>query len=296
MKFYRPLQYKPLPDGSIRLLDLREAEMVGDVLTGFKLIDTGLTTAPSYEAISYCWGSTELRTGIFVSTRNLGEQVYRITENLASCLHSLMTSERPDQEKPDYIWVDQICINQEDVAERNAQVRDMADIYKTVAGVIVWLGQKSEFSVESTTLVLQPDPYMQWRGASILHWVVNWAIFARPWFFRQWMFQEAVFAQYISVLLKSVFMPWTAIEDLAQTLQGFKNEDIKYEYLFLVDSMNGNLPVWIALSKAEMSDQGHVDLPTFMYSLQKQKCQNLRDKVFSLVGFAGDLLPAGFVD
>jgi hypothetical protein len=39
-----------------------------------------------------------------------------------------------------YIWVDQICIDQETVLERNHQVTMMAEIYHTASEVMVWLG------------------------------------------------------------------------------------------------------------------------------------------------------------
>jgi hypothetical protein len=38
------------------------------------------------------------------------------------------------------LWVDAICINQKDDAERNAQVKRMADIYNRASNVCVWLG------------------------------------------------------------------------------------------------------------------------------------------------------------
>lgn len=39
------------------------------------------------------------------------------------------------------IWIDQICINQHDVDERDEQIRFMAEIYSSAAQVHVWLGE-----------------------------------------------------------------------------------------------------------------------------------------------------------
>jgi hypothetical protein len=39
------------------------------------------------------------------------------------------------------MWIDQLCINQEDTPERNDQVSIMGKIYRGAAQVIVWLDQ-----------------------------------------------------------------------------------------------------------------------------------------------------------
>jgi hypothetical protein len=39
------------------------------------------------------------------------------------------------------LWVDQISINQNDIPERNAQIKLMNDIYKNVTHVLAWLGE-----------------------------------------------------------------------------------------------------------------------------------------------------------
>lgn len=40
------------------------------------------------------------------------------------------------------IWVDAICINQDDLEKRNQQVSPMAFIYSRAQTVLVWLGNK----------------------------------------------------------------------------------------------------------------------------------------------------------
>jgi hypothetical protein len=39
------------------------------------------------------------------------------------------------------MWIDQLCINQEDTPERNDQVSIMGKIYRGAAQVIIWLDQ-----------------------------------------------------------------------------------------------------------------------------------------------------------
>ena len=139
------------------MLDLQNLRFEDDVVLGLNIVIVPLASAPEYEALSYCWGSTDLCTGTLVSTPDGQEQIYRVSEHLATCLHSLITTERAEQNKTGYFWIDQIGINQEDVTERKIQVRLIAKIYKTASRVVVWLGQESQFDVEDVILDLRPD-------------------------------------------------------------------------------------------------------------------------------------------
>jgi hypothetical protein len=49
------------------------------------------------------------------------------------------------------MWVDAICINQEDPEERGMEVLQMADIYGKAGRVVIWL------SVYSRALIMDPE-------------------------------------------------------------------------------------------------------------------------------------------
>jgi hypothetical protein len=42
------------------------------------------------------------------------------------------------------VWIDAICINQNDLTERNPQVSHVGDIYSQATTVVVWLGEEDE--------------------------------------------------------------------------------------------------------------------------------------------------------
>lgn len=44
------------------------------------------------------------------------------------------------------IWVDAICINQDDDAEKSRQVREMDQIYREATSLFIWLGQSDTVS------------------------------------------------------------------------------------------------------------------------------------------------------
>ncbi|KAF4634263.1 hypothetical protein G7Y89_g3847 [Cudoniella acicularis] len=85
----------------------------------------------SYEALSYEWGNPNAP----VNDIMLNEQKFQIRENLYYAqLHLRSETEART------LWVDAICINQNDILERNHQVGMMRHIYTGAAKVLVWIG------------------------------------------------------------------------------------------------------------------------------------------------------------
>ena len=165
---------------------------------------------PSYAALSYTWGApTDQAAERGVTYKRYcpivcnGEEIL-VTENL---LHFLQRIARYDI---GYWWIDAICINQDDVSERNTQVLLMTKIYSTARAVCVWLGEEDEFTVPALQLLrtlgsrsveelLLVDPLSpcstagETAGLSVHEsdWnALSW-LFRRRWFSRVWVLQEA---------------------------------------------------------------------------------------------------------
>lgn len=66
---------------------------------------------------------------------------FRITYNLAAALKHLRATELFADEAALPIWIDAICINQADLAERSQQVAIMGSIYSGARCVLSWLGE-----------------------------------------------------------------------------------------------------------------------------------------------------------
>jgi len=128
----------------IRLLELLPGE--GDALLNCNLVHVFLEDKPAYEALSYCWGDTARLLPIQCGTGRLN-----ITENLQAALLSL----RKENEVR-IIWVDALCINQDDLLERSQQVQIMRNIYQAARKTLVWLGSDSEEMKKGFQLV----PYL----------------------------------------------------------------------------------------------------------------------------------------
>ncbi|KAM0430582.1 hypothetical protein ACHAPT_005933 [Fusarium lateritium] len=128
-----PYLYEPFRDTySIRILTL-EPGTGDDPLVGhltFENLDFG----PQYEAISYVWGTEGRCSEIF-----LDGKVLPLTRSIQDALRRMRHASSRRR-----LWADQICINQDDIAERSRQVGLMNAIYKGAQHVLVWLGPDEE--------------------------------------------------------------------------------------------------------------------------------------------------------
>ncbi|KAK7698967.1 hypothetical protein SLS64_012022 [Diaporthe eres] len=85
--------------------------------------------ADGYEALSYVWGEKE-----FTAEITLDNEPYFITPNLEMAMRHLR---RPSVERT--LWVDALCINQNDLVERSQQVLLMKDIYARCTVDLAWM-------------------------------------------------------------------------------------------------------------------------------------------------------------
>lgn len=95
----------------IRLLSLCSGNIIEDVHC--KFFTVSLEDYPQYEALSYFWGDPNNTQTVVLNCR-----LRSVTTNLESALRRLR---RQDGEQR-ILWVDALCINQDDIAERNQQV------------------------------------------------------------------------------------------------------------------------------------------------------------------------------
>ena len=99
-----------------------------------KIYTFDLASAPKYIALSYTWGPPNPSYRILVDNKT-----FEVRENLYNFLCSFQTNSAIRTDTA-YLYIDQICIDQENLQERNSQVRLMSDIYTQSSHVVVWLG------------------------------------------------------------------------------------------------------------------------------------------------------------
>ena len=220
-----PYQYTPLNEDlkEIRLLTLHGGRFKADIHISIHTVPLTHDNIPTYEALSYVWGSLENRINIQVGGHTLA-----VTQNLAEALPYLRY-----KDKPRVLWIDAICINQQDLKERSRQVRRMADLYRLADRVAVWLGPGSTDSSYGLELLedLSSKIRVDWVHHTMeyvsngieKHWAdVNKdlpygdkefraidSLISCPWFERLWIWQEIWLAKSNAMMIcGSSTIPW----------------------------------------------------------------------------------------
>jgi len=85
---------------------------------------------PNYEALSYVWGELPESCWIICEGRFLA-----ITQTLDAAIRKIRQSDTART-----LWIDQICINQENTTERGMQVNLMGLIFANAKQTLMWLG------------------------------------------------------------------------------------------------------------------------------------------------------------
>jgi hypothetical protein len=131
---HQPYQYRPLKaPHMIRLMTLLPGTFSSDIRVFLHTKRFEEHSKSNFEALSYAWGTTVDPVNIFVG--KTGYHTLSVTQNLAEALPYLRYEKRPR-----VLWIDAICVNQQDLEERSSQVKRMPDIYSRATRVVVWLG------------------------------------------------------------------------------------------------------------------------------------------------------------
>lgn len=133
-------QYDPLEDpaSDIRLIEIHPKK--GSEGLECSLHTYASNSCPPYEALSYAWGDQSSLDRINFH----GKWIY-----VASNLHSALVSLRKRcmgqvTDRRLLVWIDALCIDQDNLEERNDQVQRMKLIYQGAKRVIIYLGDYSE--------------------------------------------------------------------------------------------------------------------------------------------------------
>ena len=118
-----------------------------------------------FTTLSYTWGSVVKERSIFIDGRS-----FKVTKSLHEALllfrqmNNLPQRLQPTPQET-YWWTDAICINQEDIDERNSKVSLMTSLYKEAKMTHVWMGEASENSLHALQLIrelgYEPTPKQQ---------------------------------------------------------------------------------------------------------------------------------------
>jgi hypothetical protein len=248
-----------------------------------------------YEALSYSWGSQRTPHEILVDGKTL-----LITESLYEALWHLR---RPDEDR--ILWVDALCIDQNNIKERGHQVNRMSEIYGKADKVVVWLGYlsgnatklKSAVTILEAKLAEIPGIPRKWPREDP-RWRSQWeqveaslvpscrkelvdglqSFMGKSWFSRVWILQEVANAKRAVVSCNLGEIPsW--IFALLPRVMGVK---VSQQCQAVLDIMPHP-------SKPSATRKDTRNLSNLLWKFRGCKATDPRDRVYALLGMATDI-------
>lgn len=211
-----------LPSNHIRILDLLPTEP-DSLKAPIKCVTrvVALSDAPIYEALSYRWGTDRNRRFITV-----GGQPMSVTANPHAALSRLQLSGERGS-----LWIDQICVNQEDTDEKSSQICLMRHIYSDCTRCLVWLGElDSSITLDGAKGALEICKYLANRSPPVPSCLQSPAAVLgamraltsigpqeHPWWHRIWTAQEAILPSSKTLIWGPLELHWEVLDQLANT-------------------------------------------------------------------------------
>ncbi|XEV03017.1 hypothetical protein FSHL1_008304 [Fusarium sambucinum] len=235
--------YKPVSKSEIRLVVFKTSGPDEQQLeASIKNVTLDPENPTTYTALSYCWGDAVERIEV-----PCDGEILSITKSLHEALAEITKSR---QSEP--LWIDQICINQEDIAEKSEQVSKMNEIYDKAETVVAWLGpavdntelaigfvkKVGDVALPTATNMFRWDSYGEEHEKTKLErtealtteqsrelgipfddadsWTAFVDFFDRPWYQRMWTVQEIIQARKAIVICGPHSIPWEHVSAAAR--------------------------------------------------------------------------------
>ncbi|KAI1388885.1 uncharacterized protein F4822DRAFT_443674 [Hypoxylon trugodes] len=295
VKYNRPYTYGYIGAKELRLLILFPGKK-HDPLQGtiFTCPWTDLTEAGPYRTLSYEWGPDQ-QSKQYLSTH---EGIVTLRESLYIALTHIR-----QEENPLILWIDAICFNQEEAAEKAQQILLLPKIFQNAARTLAFFGAGERFDEAIKTLLqikakdLYGTDYRKWPKSvppiaalwedsptphlDDMIWINIKHSFDHTWFRRVWIVQEAVVAPTVSIVCGKWIVDWNEIHAAMMVVQRevTPEEDISnsWEPFMTLSNMRG----WEARgSRWNLMAL----LNTFSYVNSTLKC----DRFFAFLGLASD--------
>jgi hypothetical protein len=125
-----------------------------------------------------------------------------------------------------WLWIDGLCINQNDHREKEVQVQLMTKIYRRAQRTVAWMGLSENNSdivmdhiaglSDKLALISHPIPVEELPLYGLMTkdgpiWQALGHFFGRAWFDRLWIIQEAALSVDIVVLCGSKSVDWRVL-------------------------------------------------------------------------------------
>ncbi|QIW97862.1 hypothetical protein AMS68_003380 [Peltaster fructicola] len=240
----------------IRLLSISPAKP-NDCIRA-RLLIRSLFDAPPYLALSYSWGCR-----LAVEQISIDGVPFAITRHLWQALRALRSRDRSV-----VVWVDAICINQENPLDKSLQVQCMAQVYNEASEVRIWLGQLNTSLHASDVLLFY-----------------ELSLLSHPWWKRLWVVQECAYAKTSPVVMLRP-TELTTLGELVHRLSVVASE-AKGVASETLNSMLASLQVPFDAWDAQRLAQTHrIPLSKRLSQTKSLQCSVPHDRLYAILSLA----------
>ncbi|KAJ4253411.1 hypothetical protein NW762_010569 [Fusarium torreyae] len=285
---------------------IRALRLSADSSLSFKRISLSDPARPPFVALSYAWGDLSDTLSL-----NVSGQTILATRNLHRVLDCLSASHFDD-----FLWIDALCIDQQNPHERASQVALMGDIYSHAQYVLAFLSPHSEpFDlgldyIEATardiTIHFDPSisPHLTVRGFNASDKPLQDSLigfFAAPWWTRVWTVQEFLLAQKVifrcgdrlidAATVRKTCRSWIDHENSCCWAARPAIDGSAHGFLDTPSEINGGLTIYTATLRMkhliDMLVPGKLYTEDFLAAIslfRVRHCSNPRDRAFGYFG------------
>jgi len=278
-------QYRPLPQGSkaIRVLEICPGRKKDEIKCSLQYCSFPPADSAACEPLSYCWGDQRDKVPITVD----GCAV-EVTRNL----HAALIRLRLENEKR-RLWVDAVCINQNDDSEKSDQVNMMREIYQHGARTLVWLGPDSMALTKGFLVIAEilkgikfyeeRDGLEASKHLDSIPSVHTYnrpdllAIFEQPYFTRIWVIQEVAVSSLVEVFCGHHSLSWDSLVAAGERCNTAGTEGFdEMQSLALFENISG--------SRSRIQAGIKQDLLRLLMEHRGAAATCTKDKVYALLG------------
>ncbi|KAH7086800.1 heterokaryon incompatibility protein-domain-containing protein [Paraphoma chrysanthemicola] len=266
---------------------------------------------PKYEALSYVWGTPGNRGSMLLSGH-----VFTLYENLEAALRRLRRTN-----KSRALWIDAICINQNDSHEKTFQIPLMRRVYEQAEQVCIWLGEET-----STSLIgmqaLRGDAltmkkyWSSWRlnrkygylvpsyreqFSNLIHAEVSQEmevelfagevreLLSRPWWNRVWTMQEAIVAKKVIFMCGAETASWANVESYSREARLTHARGMRVFGITLSSDhmiMDDDYALLSQLRQRWQDETWNFGVYELLYKFRRLGCTDPKDRVYGFLGLA----------
>jgi hypothetical protein len=246
------------------------------------------TSQVEFEAISYAWGTA-------AASEKLGVHRSRPPEHFAiSPVVDTMLRYLRLPKKKRVVWIDALCINQNDFKEKEAQVNFMGEIYRQAKGIVVWLGPPINAHDDVLQFFQNLVRYGQEDSEDSAERTATWdklrIFLGRSWFTRRWTIQEAVLAKQAVMLCGKHMINFMVFAKHACLLAQHQ----PYAKVRLAGVIR-KLRMMYELRTA-IVHHAEIDPLSMFVDFSTAECTNERDRIYALNALGSIHMPVSYTD